>query len=363
MKHFFGSMAFVSLVVVGGFLGCGGRIVPSQDAVDPAPSASPSAPSARAAATSDGAIVLNGDVRGIALDGTSIYVIDVMGAVSRVSRAGGGTPSFIASAHAGYVYPGGLAADDTYLYWTTLGFGDARGQVVRMPKTGGEVEVLADARPRPSQIAIDDARIYWVEEGSSWTPDGNGAVATIAKSGGAVTELASGQPRPIALVLHDDDVYWANGPTGSLNGTVQRVSKNGGAPTLVVGARNTIGALAVAGDRIYWTESPSSADARVLSAPAVGGVAAESPGSHGTGAALGLAGDKLFFAVRRDPSVALLEMVPAASPTVVRTTEYASAISYFAGQVAVSDGATGFVVDVWFDAATGPRSVIHTTTR
>ena len=48
-------------------------------------------------------------------------------------------------------------------------------------------------------------------------------------------------------------------------------------------------------------------------------------------------------------------------PRDVLTTTYPSAISFFAGSVGTADGAAVYLVDTWFDHASGqPQSIVRT---
>src|ERR1700733_4738546 len=188
MKSSFFRFAILSFVLLPA-AACAGRTIPVDEPLVPAeknpnPGGTPATPPpsiAPAGTSSD--VSIPADVRGIAVDADAFYVIDVMGAVTRVDRVSHAL-SALAPAQVGYVYPGGLVADDTHLYWTILGFGDADGQVVRMPKVGGSVEVLASGRRRSHQLALDADRVYWADEGASAGLPGDGAIASVAKTGG-----------------------------------------------------------------------------------------------------------------------------------------------------------------------------------
>ncbi|WP_437930730.1 hypothetical protein WMF37_16365 [Sorangium sp. So ce291] len=75
----------------------------------------------------------------------------------------------------------GIALDDEHVYWTRRD----EGTVVRMPKDGGEPEVLASRQQRPGDIAVDELAVYWINEGSPDQDDGlpvkDGAILKLAR--------------------------------------------------------------------------------------------------------------------------------------------------------------------------------------
>ncbi|WP_433935996.1 hypothetical protein AB3662_14900 [Sorangium cellulosum] len=75
----------------------------------------------------------------------------------------------------------GLALDEAYVYWTRRD----EGAVVRMPKDGDAPEVLASQQRRPGDVAVDEAAVYWINEGSPDQDDGapvkDGAILKLPK--------------------------------------------------------------------------------------------------------------------------------------------------------------------------------------
>ncbi|MGH7283818.1 MAG: hypothetical protein ACRELY_20015 [Polyangiaceae bacterium] len=82
------------------------------------------------------------EVRSFSLDGTTFAPLEV-------STASG--PAL------------GAAVDASNVYFTSTN----RGEVWRVSRTGNDSELLAGAQDRPVGLAVDDAAIYWANEGSS----------------------------------------------------------------------------------------------------------------------------------------------------------------------------------------------------
>ena len=113
-----------------------------------------------------------------------------------------------------------LAVDDKFLYWAEP------GRIYRVPKTGGESEVIvSDAPGQPDEMTVDDENIYWLVYGGSASH--NLPVLFAKKTGGASQRLATGQEGYSGLCVDRDFVYWV-AATG-----IRKAPKAGGADTFV----------------------------------------------------------------------------------------------------------------------------------
>ncbi len=123
------------------------------------------------------------------------------------------------------VRPAGLALDDRYVYfalgavrWNTLD----RAAIVRVPKEGGTPVVLAqDSHYHVWDLAVDETHVYWARmRDNNFVPgdgpDIGGAVLRVPKEGGEVELLASGQNGPQSVVVEGDYVYWINYASGNI---------------------------------------------------------------------------------------------------------------------------------------------------
>jgi hypothetical protein len=116
------------------------------------------------------------------LDDQRVYWIDQAmvpdQALRTVPKLGGEV--VVLASHLG-MQPWQLAADDTHLYVAgPVPGGSDRGQVARVPKAGGAVEVLVDESPWPSAVAVDATHVYW----------------TTASDGGSNTGQLKRMPKP-----------------------------------------------------------------------------------------------------------------------------------------------------------------------
>lgn len=145
---------------------------------------------------------------------------------------------------------GRLAADDTTLFFTDGG----NGKVHACPLTGcpGGPAVLATAQPNPWGIAVDDTRVYWVNDNV-----GTGSVESCPKTGCGGSNalritLASAQSSPRTIAIDATHVYWAT----QADGTVKRCAKTGcnDQPQTLASALLNPHGVAVDEAFVYFTE-------------------------------------------------------------------------------------------------------------
>ena len=164
----------------------------------------------------DGAtVVAAGQAFPVALavgDSGDVYWANEVGGEIMALRRGSpeNEPVAIAS---GQEQPVGVAVAGEHVYWATRGDGTSIGSIARVPRTGGEVEVLASGLPEPADLAVGPTYVYWTNAG---TTSGGGSVARVLRGGGEVDTLATGQDRPTQIEFAHSELYWlARGEGGS----------------------------------------------------------------------------------------------------------------------------------------------------
>jgi hypothetical protein len=177
-------------------------------------------------------------VRPLATDGESLFWSTSQGRIRRVVAAGGEPVDFAQvdtdasslAAEPGAVYasvPGGLvrfgpdgvgtplaggavvvptavtlsSPPDDNVYWTEVGFSGRDGLVLRAPKTGGEVQLMARRQTLPSDLFVNGEHIYWATGG------GSGRIRRTGVNGGREEDLASGEDVG-PPVVDDEYFYW-----------------------------------------------------------------------------------------------------------------------------------------------------------
>lgn len=124
-----------------------------------------------------------------------------------------------------------FAFDDEHVYFTTAKGPESKtGRVLRMPKKGGPTTVIATGLPdEPGGLAVDASHVYVAAV--TWTNEATeraGVVARVPKEGGELEILAKDQPALRHVWLGGDHLYVRSGRPGR-PGTVLRMPKTGGA--------------------------------------------------------------------------------------------------------------------------------------
>ena len=119
---------------------------------------------------------------------------------------------------------GGIAAAVSA---TSAGVKDS-GRIMVAPSSGGAATALGHFEGAPGDLALDDASVYVLSLGT-WSAGGEidttqGSLMKMPKSGGPVTVLADHLSGPRSLVVDATSVYW------SASNVAWKIAKTGGSP-------------------------------------------------------------------------------------------------------------------------------------
>jgi hypothetical protein len=153
----------------------------------------------------------------------------------------------------------GIAVDDTHVYFTEL----ISGEIRRVPREGGEPEVLIENLEYPWQIAIDQDSVYYITRSQ---------VGSLSKSGGFSSVLAKRSPDELNfntyhLAVGRDHVYY------STYGAELRAAPKAGGPSQVLATFARLGGLAVHDCNVFAIEGQDNDVARLVSIAVEGGPA------------------------------------------------------------------------------------------
>ncbi len=181
----------------------------------------------------------------LAVDATHLYWTDAyFDSISRVSLDGTTTTTLIESKTQGGIVgdePHRLALNSTKLFWTTLD-----GQVGFALKDGSGATALVAPAAEFGGIAADDTHIYWVGDG----------VYRATIDGSAVLQLAPANPsRRYAIVIDATDAYFLGrnqfGIVPKLGGALVELRYPSDRPSLATD-------LIVRDSAIFWSHDPGS---------------------------------------------------------------------------------------------------------
>jgi hypothetical protein len=158
--------------------------------------------------------------------------------VVRIPSAGGGERTVLGHADGEVT---NLALDDANVYWAER----LEGTIVAAPRSGGPSRVLASERGLPGAIAADADSLYWVEKRSE-------SLWTVPKAGGSPRQLTQDFAGFANLLVDPRGIVWTN--EAALDGLfrVLVLPRDGGDVRPASAAVDAIDALASDGATLYW---------------------------------------------------------------------------------------------------------------
>lgn len=214
---------------------------------------------------------------GLVADQTHVYIHDSDHKIKRMPAGGGALQILVNDAGSG----GGIAIDDTHLYWGRRDANSTNNQIWRIAKDGvGGAQLVANLANGDNtyfirSLAVDDTYVFWTEgkQGNEVIDQpGVGAIRRSIKGGGAILTLADsgdGTQNPTGIALDDTHVYWTEADTAR----ARRVSKNGGVVLNYNPAADDFmaGSIAVDDDHVFWTDTNAGYAGKLRRADWAGG--------------------------------------------------------------------------------------------
>lgn len=107
-----------------------------------------------------------------------------------------------------------LAIDDQYLFWSD------GGNIMRVPKSGGQSEKIIPHAPKPDEIVMDRDNFYWLIWGGEGSPPE--PLMFAPKQGGEAKELTPKYLGTSGIAVDQEFIYWMTGVG------IKKIRKTGG---------------------------------------------------------------------------------------------------------------------------------------
>lgn len=98
-----------------------------------------------------------------------------------------------------------LAVDEKFLYWSD------GGNIMRVPKEGGDSEKIISGAPTPDEMVLDNENIYWLIWGGEGSPPQPVMFAPKKEKGGQAKRLTPSYAGTSGISIDRDFVYWMTG--------------------------------------------------------------------------------------------------------------------------------------------------------
>jgi len=157
----------------------------------------------------------------------------------------------------GQSHPTAIVVAGDRLVWANLGSGGVRadGTIVALPPTALPVELVGQ-QPGPSGLAVRGTTLYWINR--------FGPVMKSALDGTGATALTTKQPFGLGLIAGPDRLYWTTlGGFAGATGTVHSLVYDGAEESIVAANQPGPVALAAVNSQVFWTNVGFNADGSI----------------------------------------------------------------------------------------------------
>jgi hypothetical protein len=153
--------------------------------------------------------------------------------------------------------PTGLAVDASSVYvacgFALSGGGLLDGPLLRVPKTGGPPAVVTSGLKEPSSVAVQDPRVYFIDQVDAQFAD-RGGIEVVDASGGVATTIApTPGVLPVDLTVDPSGVYFTT-YSNTTGGALVSAALDGSHTTPLAKTPGAVyGAVRTSARAIYWT--------------------------------------------------------------------------------------------------------------
>jgi hypothetical protein len=143
---------------------------------------------------------------------------------------------------------GDIAVDSKFVFWAKC---RANDMVAKVDKNGGKLIVLAVEQVCPTDLEIDEKKLYWFDYVAS-------SILSVTKEGTEYQELATRQDGVTSIAIDKQYLYWANEISFQSNddNTILKIPLAGGEPDAVVGGYfQGFHNLKIYDSDLYWISS------------------------------------------------------------------------------------------------------------
>ena len=196
-----------------------------------------------------------GSLRSVAFDGATLVFtdrgVDIGEGKARSCSADACAPVDLGE---GMIAPEGIVIHGGLALWVDQGNGNMNGTVSRSSKSSAGLTQIAAALLFPTGVAADDTYVYWTEQQEEghvyrcpYAPGYCDAPEDIAPA-------AAPLGRPGDIQIAGGRIYWTNADDGSIRSCPQP-GCGGDEPTVHVTGRQGLTRLAVGSTCLFWTEN------------------------------------------------------------------------------------------------------------
>jgi hypothetical protein len=155
------------------------------------------------------------------------------------------------------LYPQGLALTTDSLFWIAQGNGQSNGSVHKIPRTGQAQTDLAASLVLPTGLAADDTYVYWTEATMSGSVLRCDHTLGYCMTPTSVAPQAGALGLPLDLTVAGGRIYWNESSKGTISSCPLPGCGAAEAPRVHASGRQGVHRIAVGSSCLYWTDDVS----------------------------------------------------------------------------------------------------------